>query len=135
MIRFLHSLWIALLATCLLVPVGYGQDRGRLAGTIRANDTQGPLPGANVAVVGTDYGTSTSADGTFRISGLETGQYNVRVSFVGYQSQTRSVTIRSGETTTLQVTLRASQLVAEEVVVTGSKRQEKVLEAPVQVEA
>jgi len=135
MIRFLHSLWIALLATCLLVPVGYGQDRGRLAGTIRANDTQGPLPGANVAVVGTDYGTSTSADGTFRISGLETGQYDVRVSFVGYQSQTRSVTIRSGETTTLQVTLRASQLVAEEVVVTGSRRQEKVLEAPVQVEA
>jgi iron complex outermembrane receptor protein len=45
------------------------------------------------------------------------------------------VRIRAGETTTLNVALEASALVGEEVVVTGSKRREKVLEAPVQVEA
>lgn len=135
MIRFLHSLWIALLFTCLLVPAGYGQDTGQLTGTVRASDTQGPLPGANIAVVGTSSGTSTAADGTFRITGLERGQYNVRFSFIGYEGQTRSVTIRPGETTTLEVTLVSTQLVGEEVVVTGSKQQEKLLEAPVTVEA
>jgi iron complex outermembrane receptor protein len=135
MTRFLPSLWIGFLATALIVPLGYGQDTGRIAGTVRAVDTQEPLPGANVAVVGTDAGTSTGADGSFRLTGLAAGQYDIRVTFVGYRARTRSVRIRAGETTTLNVTLETSALVGEEVVVTGSKRQEKVLEAPVQVEA
>jgi len=134
MIRFLHSFWIIILAT-VLVPLSYGQDTGRLAGTITDTDTQESLPGANVTVVGTDYGTSTGTDGSFRITGLQTGRYDVRVSFVGYQEKTRSVTIRAGETTTLNVAIQTSQVTAEEIVVTGSKRREKILEAPVQVEA
>ncbi|PSQ87196.1 MAG: hypothetical protein BRD30_08820 [Bacteroidetes bacterium QH_2_63_10] len=135
MTRFLHSFWIAVLGTALLVPLSNAQDTGRLAGTVTDADTQEPLPGANVTVVGTDRGTSASADGSFRLTGLETGRYDIRVSFVGYRGRTRSVTVRAGETTRLNVALEISQVAADEVVVTGSKRQEKVLEAPVQVEA
>jgi len=135
MTRFVNAFWAVLIGTALLVPMSYGQHTGRLAGAVSGADTQESLPGANVTVVGTNYGTSTDADGNYRITGLEAGEYDVQVSFVGYRSQTRSVTIRAGETTTLNVTLETSQVVAEEVVVTGSKRQEKVLEAPVQVEA
>jgi iron complex outermembrane receptor protein len=135
MTRFVHAFWAVVVGTALLVPLSYGQDTGRLTGTVTGADTEESLPGANVTVVDTEYGTSTDAEGTFRITGLEAGQYDVRVSFVGYRSQTRSVTVRAGETTTLNVTLETSQVVAEEVVVTGSRRQEKVLEAPVQIEA
>ena len=135
MTRFRSFLWIGFLAATLLAPPTYGQDTGRLAGTIRAADIQGPLPGANVAVLGTDAGTSTGADGSFRLTGLAAGQYDIRVTFVGYRVSTRSVTIRAGETTTLNVVLQTNTLVGEEVVVTGSKRQEKLLEAPVTVEA
>ena len=38
MTRFLHSFWIIVLAT-VLVPLSYGQDTGRLAGTITDTDT------------------------------------------------------------------------------------------------
>jgi len=135
MTRFLHSFWIAVLGTALLVPISNAQDTGRLAGTVTGADTKEPLAGANVTVVGTDRGTSAGADGSFRLTGLQTGQYDIRVSFVGYRGRTRSVTVRAGETTRLDVALEIGQVAADEVVVTGSKRQEKVLEAPVQVEA
>jgi len=110
------------------------QEQGTIAGTIRAAETGEVLPGANVVVVEEQRGASADNDGTFRIEGIDLGQYGVRVSFVGYEPVTRSVTVRAGETTRLNVELASSQLVADEVVVTGSKRQEKVLEAPVQVE-
>ena len=135
MTRFLPSFWITMLVPLLLVAPARAQEQAELTGTVRAADTQGPLPGANVAVVGTDVGTSTDANGRFRITGLGSGRYDVRVSFVGYQPQTRAVTLRPGDATTLTVTLEPSPVVADELVVTGSKRQEKVLEAPVQVEA
>jgi iron complex outermembrane receptor protein len=135
MTRFLHSLWIVVFGAVLLVPLSAAQDTGRLTGTVTDAETQDTLPGTNVVVVGTDKGTSTRSDGSFRITGLEPGRYDLRVSFVGYRSQTRSVTVRPGETTTVNVTLETSQIAGEEVVVTGSKRQEKVLEAPVQIEA
>jgi outer membrane receptor for ferrienterochelin and colicins len=135
MTRFLYAFWTAVLGTVLLVPLSYGQNTGRLAGTVVEANTQEALPGANVTVPGTNYGTSTNADGNFRITGLEAGQYDVRVSFIGYRNRTRSVTIRAGETTTVNVSLQKSQIAAEEVVVTGSKQSEKVLEAPVQVES
>ncbi|PSR04762.1 MAG: hypothetical protein BRD54_01235, partial [Bacteroidetes bacterium SW_8_64_56] len=110
------------------------QEQGAVAGTIRAAETGEVLPGANVVVVGEQRGASAGTDGAFRIEGIDPGQYGVRVSFVGYEPATRSVTVRAGETIRLDVELSSSQLVADEVVVTGSKRPEKVLEAPVQVE-
>jgi iron complex outermembrane receptor protein len=135
MTRFLPAFGTLLLGFLLLPAPGLGQDTGRLAGTVRDADTDDPLPGANVTIVDTNMGTTTATDGTFRLADLSAGTYEVRVSFVGYRSTTRSVTIEAGETTRLDVTLAISPLMAEEVVVTGSKRREKVLEAPVQVEA
>jgi len=136
MTRLIHVYFGLILLGGLLggIEVANAQSQGAIAGTVRDAGTGEALPGANVVVVGTTYGTSTGADGTFRIPNLETGRYDVRVSFVGYRSRTRSVTIRDGETTTLNVSLQQSQIAAEEVVVTGSRRSEKVLEAPVQVE-
>ncbi len=51
------------------------------------------LPGANIIALhvpsGTQYGTSTRADGKFNITGMRVGgPYRVTVSFVGYNSQT-----------------------------------------------
>ncbi len=136
MTRFLHAFWIGVLGTVLLVPLSYGQETGQLAGTITDAETQEPLPGANVAVVGTEYGTSAGPNGTFRMGGLEAGAYEVRVSFVGYQSKTQSVTIRAGETTQLDVALQTSEVAVDELVVTGvSRKAERITESPATVEA
>ncbi len=57
-------------------------------------DSKGePLPGANVVAIhvlsGTQYGTSTRADGKFNLPGMRVGgPYKVTASFIGYNSQT-----------------------------------------------
>ena len=128
-------LGIVLLAGLLgVADAANAQAPGAIAGTIRDAETGESLPGANVAIIGAELGASADTEGTFRIKGVPPGQYAVRISFVGYQRTRRSVTVRAGQTTELNVELSKGRLVADEVVVTGSKRQEKVLDAPVQVE-
>lgn len=60
-------------------------------GTV-TDDKGEALPGANIIALhvpsGTQYGTSTRADGKFNITGMRVGgPYKVTVSFVGYNSQ------------------------------------------------
>ncbi len=136
-----RTLWSLLVGAIALVVVlarpapSAAQDTGTLAGTVNEADTGEPLVGANVVVGETNLGTSADADGAYRIEDIPAGSYTVRVTFIGYQSQRESVSIRAGETTRLDVALETQSFVGDEVVVTGSKRQEKILEAPIQVEA
>ncbi len=52
-----------------------------------------PLLSANIILVGTTIGTSTNYQGFYRIPKLEPGAYKVKVSFVGYKSSTKKVTV------------------------------------------
>jgi len=136
--RLLRSPWMTLLCVLLLsfsVHPSMAQDRGTLRGTVLDDETNEPLVGANVVVPALNRGTSTNAQGSFTLRNVEAGTYAVEISFVGYEQARRTVTIRSGAATTLEVALSPGAFVGEELVVTGSKQQEKLLEAPVTVEA
>ncbi|MDG5767867.1 TonB-dependent receptor [Balneolales bacterium ANBcel1] len=64
------------------------EGRGIIYGTIRdANDGM-TLPFANVLVEGTNFGTSANEDGEYELRNIPPGRYNLRFSYVGYQSQT-----------------------------------------------
>lgn len=78
-----------------------------------------PIPGATVIVVGTNTGTVTDIDGNFSIDANE-GDV-VRISFIGYKSQ--SITI--GNQSVLSITLQEDQSSLDEVVVVGYGSQEK----------
>ena len=86
-----------------------------------------PLPGANVAVRADASsaellrGAVTDADGTFVIGGLVAGRYAVRVSYVGFASETRTVEVAS-DPVTLAFSLEAATLESGEVVVEGARR-------------
>ena len=75
---------------------------GVLAGTVTAGGS--PLAGALVSVPGTGSVT-TAANGTYSVAGIAPGTYSVTYSKSGYVSQTLSVTISTGATTTRGVTL------------------------------
>ena len=113
------------------------QETGSLAGTI-ATDDGTALFGANIAIGGDAIegmrGTTSDGEGAFRIDGLPPGVYEVTASFLGYESVTTAgVGVRSGETTRLNIGLAATTLIGQQVVVSASRKQEKLLDAPASV--
>ena len=82
------------------------QSTGNVLGTV--TDASGAvLPGATIAISG-EAGTRTTvsgADGTFRFLNMDYGDYKVTVSLQGFGTATRSVTIVTGASATLAVSL------------------------------
>nr|WP_279310278.1 TonB-dependent receptor [Salinibacter ruber] len=111
-------------ACCLLVwlllgagPAG-AQTWGRVAGTVTDSTEEAPLPGVTVLVEGTDFGTATGPDGSYRLE-LPTGRYTLRFSAVGFSSEVDSVVVTKDSETRLDVTLASSVLEMEELMVAG----------------
>ncbi len=100
----------------------FAQDR-QISGKVTSTEDGSPLPGVNIAVRGTNRGTTTGADGSYRIN--VDGQSTLVFSFVGFQAQTISVVDR----TTINVVLATEIGSLEEVVVTalGITREKKSL--------
>ena len=113
------------------------QETGSLTGRIAANDGMA-LFGASIVVGGDalneSRGTTSDSEGAFFVEGLPPGVYDVTASFLGYESLTvASVAVRSGETTRLDIGLAATTLIGQQVVVSASRKQEKLLDAPASV--
>ncbi|PWK28159.1 TonB-linked SusC/RagA family outer membrane protein [Arcicella aurantiaca] len=103
------------------------QDR-QVSGKVVSAEDNSPLPGVSIAVKGTSRGTTTGADGSFKIS-VGSGA-SLTFSFVGFDSKTISV----GNQTVINVALGSNASQLQEVVVTalGERRSEKALSYSVQ---
>ncbi|NOZ56907.1 MAG: PEGA domain-containing protein, partial [Calditrichaeota bacterium] len=108
------------------------QEKGRLHGTVLDAKTGEPLPGVQIVVQGTFFGTTTARDGTYKLP-LPPGKYTIVARMLGYEEQHREVELRAGETAKIDFRLRETVLKAPEVVVTASKRYQSVQDAPVSV--
>jgi len=100
---------------------------GAVAGTVVDGATDQPLPLANVVLSTRGRGTTTGTDGRFRISELRPGRLQLTVSYVGYQSQTREITIPAGQTVSVRVALPPIDVQVEGVTVTGRRVDERAL--------
>ena len=77
------------------------------------------LIGATVLVEGTTTGTTTDMDGVASLH-LSPGTYNIRISYVSYQTVLiKGVTIKNNQTTSLTVRLKPANLQLSEVVVSA----------------
>lgn len=139
--RLLSYFWIAALCSAWLLapPHTIAQERaggsGTITGVVTDAENGEPLPGANVVLLNTSLGTSTGVEGQYALKGVPAASYTMKVTFIGYESDTQSIALDSGESLTVDVALKAQPFVGDEVVVTGTKQTEKLLDAPVQIEA
>lgn len=112
---------VAALLLLAAVPGALAQaDTGKIKGSIKDSGL-GALPYANVMLRGTTLGAITSENGSFEIAKIPAGQYLLLVSSVGYESITRSVTIKPNETTVLHFTLKPGQRQLQAVVVESNR--------------
>ena len=99
-----------------------------IRGQVRDKDTQVPLVGATVIVMGTVplKGANTDAKGYFKIAQVPVGRQTIQASYIGYQKLTRQgISVNSGNEPTLALELTESVLSANEVVITPQRNQDQ----------
>ncbi len=92
---------------------------GRMQGFVTDATTDEALPGANVFFEGTSIGSATDIDGSYIITNIPPGSYNVSVVYIGYESVSFSIEIGEGESVDRNITMKAVALEGEESVVTA----------------
>ncbi len=111
-----------LVLVIIFIQSNFAQSIGKIRGKVISQDTDEPLVGANVLIVGTNQGAATGIDGSYIIINVRPGIYSVRFGFVGYQTKViENVIVNSDQTTTLNVILEPTTLVGQEVVVVAKR--------------
>lgn len=85
------------------------------------DETNSPLAGVSVQLEGSHYGTTTRSDGRFILKSLPQGEYRLKVSFVGYASQYKTVHVSGHRTTHLSFTLLPEEFQLSTVEVFGER--------------
>ncbi len=118
--------FITLLLVCFGAAV-FAQGTGKIAGTVTDKKTGEPLIGAGVKITGTTKGIATDVEGKYLLSGLADGKYTLEISYVTYSTkQITEVVVTANATTTLNVVLEEAANVLNQVVITGTAKQETV---------
>ncbi|MEJ8758374.1 TonB-dependent receptor [Pontibacter sp. H259] len=126
----MKKLYLILLALLCITEVALAQG-GTITGRVLGADNQEPLIGASVLVEGTNKGASTNTNGDFTITGVPAGNYNLRITYVGYSYPKVPVTVSVGGTASVgTISMKASTMMGDEIVVSATRRQEKITEAP-----
>ena len=107
----------------VLVPRPSEPQYGRLRGTVRDGNTGEPLPGVNLRLNGTAYGTATDQSGVYTFNRVPAGTHTLTASYIGYETIQQDITVRANETVTVDLTMSVQAVVGEEVVVMGSRAQ------------
>lgn len=116
----------ALAAVALVPAMASGQQTAPITGHVTDAASNAPVPSAQVVVVGTNLGTITRDDGSYRLTGVTPGQVVVRAQRIGYQAKTDTVTLPSSGGATLDFALSPTAVRIDQVFVTAtgqSKRQ------------
>jgi TonB-linked SusC/RagA family outer membrane protein len=112
------SFWIGAGLAILLGTAPLAAQTGSISGVVRT-DTGEPVGAVQVSIVGTALGTLTQANGQYLLLQVPAGEHQVNVELIGYAAVTRPVTVRAGQTTTLNITLVPDAVALQELVVTG----------------
>lgn len=105
------------------------RDEISLQGQVTSKSTGENITYINVFVKSTTVGTATDESGKYTLNNLPEGDLTISAEGLGYKPLTRTIFIRSGETTELNFELEEDALNLEEVVVTAGRTNQKRSEA------
>ena len=93
---------------------------GTIAGKVTERQTQRPLTGAQVRILGGTRGTVTDDSGSYRIVNVPPGAVQLSVQRLGYGPQSRSVVVTSGSTVTADFAMSGAATTLDAVTVTAT---------------
>ncbi|PSR53214.1 TonB-dependent receptor [Adhaeribacter arboris] len=106
------------------------QTQVTLSGNVLDYTTQKPIPFASIRLKETRVGVSTSAKGNFVLKAVIEFPVTLLVSSVGYQTLEQIITAETNQV----FYLNPQSVLANEVVISASRREERRLESPITIE-
>lgn len=103
-----------------------------VSGTVHDANTGEPLTGVNVSVQGRVAGTSTNAQGEFSLRVNDELPITLNISIIGYISE--QVIITEPNVTDLRIEISEQTIMGSDVVVSASRVEESILDAPISIE-
>jgi hypothetical protein len=120
--------------TVLLCLFSFGmlmaQEGQTLRGTIIDEASRAPLPGVSVMVEGSNpaLASASDIDGNYRIKGVPLGRHTIKVSYLGYETQTiPNVIITAGKEAIINITLTESVSKLNEVTIVYDRTKDKTV--------
>lgn len=123
---------MSLLVASLLFPILLFSQNATLKGRVADAANGEILPGVTVRAGAA--GAVTDAEGNFTLS-LPAGNYEVNFSFVGYESKTQTVQLKTGQTFELNVSLGDADNLLQTATVTSGKFEKPLGEVTVSLDA
>ena len=125
---------LVVVASLLLPAVASGQSDGCVIAGIVRDTSGGAIPGATIRVVNEKTQRTVIAvsdkEGGYRLGDLPAGTYRLESSLDGFEPAVREVTLESGQTLTIEVTVAPAQL-TEGVLVTARRVEEVAQQVPI----
>ncbi|GAB3661331.1 TonB-dependent receptor [Echinicola sediminis] len=125
-----QTITVLIVLLCTYIPT-FGQHTSTITGQVSI-EADAPVYAA-VQITGTDLGTMTAANGSFKIDRVPAGEVELKIKLMGYQTLQQKLTTQAGKTAHVQITLKEDKLNLNEVVVSATRYELDRKEAPVVV--
>ncbi len=119
------KLALILIGVLFLVCATFGQTTGQISGIVTDEATQEPLAGVKIVIMETTLETMTGKDGSYKLIDVPPRQYEIKISRIGYESVSLSVTVSLNEGAKLNISLSESIISMPPVVVSSEKLAER----------
>ncbi|PWJ44736.1 TonB-dependent receptor [Sediminitomix flava] len=110
------------------------QDLATLEGKINEKNTNSSLIAATIVLEELNKGATTDLNGSFKIVDIPAGSYTLKVSSVGFETISQKIEFKAGENKTLNFSLEEETTLIEELVISGTRKAEKLTETPATIE-
>lgn len=134
-----RAAWVLVVAIVWAAQPGElpAQGLGAIAGQVVDAASRAPIGGARLQLVSSDgrvaAHSSTDPAGRFVLTSVASGQYRLEAARIGYAPASTMLAVEAGRTIEVEIALAARAVALDAEVVTASRREEKVLEAPASV--
>jgi hypothetical protein len=118
----LYIILFFFLSACSIVAAAAEGSGGTLAGKVIASEAGQRLPFVNLLLQGTKIGTTTDANGVFKIEGVPKGSYTLLARLLGYaDAEVPDLLLEDGQTTAVTVTMQERAIPLEGVQITADR--------------
>lgn len=102
----------------MLLPV-WAAAQFSISGRVTEQRSGGALPGTTISLVYPKVSIVTDVNGKYQVENLKSGNYTLQISFLGYQTITRTIALSANVVN--DFTLTSHTLLTEEVTVSGTR--------------